>query len=88
VKDEKELPVNFITLRLNKIFEGKRISSSMLRHIYLTSTLGPEVEALTKAQMALKEKGAKLAKGMGHSSEMQKGYVLFDKPSEAGTFGV
>lgn len=54
---------NSITRLLNKIF-GKRISSSMLRHIYLSSKYGKVLEE----QKADAEK-------MGQSIEMQKDYI-------------
>lgn len=55
--------VNAITRILNKIF-NKNISSSMLRHIYLSSKYGP----------MLKEQEED-AKAMSHSLNMQKDYI-------------
>jgi len=62
-KGEPLLAVNAITNILNKIFD-KKISSSMLRHIYLSD----------KYKDTLKEMKED-AKDMGHSSEMQKEYI-------------
>jgi len=59
--------VNFVTLRLNKLFK-KKIGSSMLRHIFISHTFesvySPEVQA----------KQAEIAKEMGHSVAEQKRY--------------
>lgn len=54
-----------ITKQLNRIFAPKKISSSMLRHIYLTSKYGD-----------VKEEMAEDAKAMGHSVAMQRDYVV------------
>jgi len=54
---------NGITRILNKIF-GKRISSSMLRHIYLSSLYGDTLEKMKET-----------ADKMGHSIETQKEYI-------------
>jgi hypothetical protein len=59
--------VNFITLRLNKIFE-KKVASTMLRHIYITHKFGPEFEELYKEA---KNTAAK----MSHDIEQQRKYV-------------
>jgi integrase len=58
----KQNAVNYITLRLNKIL-GKKIGSSMLRHIYISHKFGPVIAE----QMEVAEK-------MGHSVEEQKSY--------------
>jgi integrase len=55
--------MNSITLRLNKIF-GKNISSSMLRHIYLSSKYGNTLDDMKKD-----------SKMMSHNIEMQKDYI-------------
>jgi hypothetical protein len=55
-----------LTLRMNKIFNGKRISSSMLRHIYL-SNLYKDVPRLTQMENTAKE--------MGHSLDEALRYV-------------
>lgn len=55
--------VNGITIRLNKIF-GKKISSSMLRHIYLTFKYGDTLNNMKED-----------SKNMSHSIEMQKQYI-------------
>lgn len=52
--------VNSITRILNKVF-GKKVGSSMLRHIYLSSKYG-------NVSKEMKED----AKIMGHSTEVQK----------------
>lgn len=54
-----------ITKQLNRIFAPKKISSSMLRHIYLTDKYGD-----------VKEEMAEDAKAMGHSVSMQRDYVV------------
>lgn len=56
--------VNSITRILNRIF-GKKIGSSMLRHIYLTGKYGEEMEERKED-----------AHNMGHSLDQQKEYVL------------
>ena len=56
-----------ISKKLNSIFKPLNISSSMLRHIYITHMFG---DTLTKQQ--------EVAKSMGHSVEMQKDYILKD----------
>jgi len=58
--------VNSITRILNKIF-NKKISSSMLRHIYLSSKYGDDLKE--------REKDAKI---MGHSLQTQKDYIKND----------
>lgn len=55
---------SLVTKRLNAIFE-KKISSSMLRHIFITSELGSKIEELKC-----------VADIMGHSSTTQSSYVL------------
>jgi len=55
--------VNSITRILNKVF-GRRVGSSMLRHIYLSSKYG-EVQ----------EQQKKDAEMMGHSTSQQKDYI-------------
>lgn len=55
--------VNSITLILNKLFE-KNISSSMLRHIYLTDKYG-----------SIKEQQKQDANDMGHNIQTQKDYI-------------
>jgi integrase len=54
---------NGITRILNKVF-GKRISSSMLRHIYITSLFGDTVKQMEET-----------AQKMGHSISTQKDYI-------------
>ena len=62
--DGGDLPSpNGITRILNKIF-GKHISSSMLRHIYLSDLYGDTVKQMKET-----------ADKMGHSVEMQKDYI-------------
>jgi len=62
--DKARKSSSIITKDLNKIF-GKKVGSSMLRHAYITSELGPKIKELKE-----------VAKDMGHSSEMQSDYVL------------
>jgi hypothetical protein len=54
---------NDITRRLNRTL-GKNVSSSMLRHIYLTEKYGSTIKMMEKD-----------AKNMGHSTEEQRNYV-------------
>lgn len=54
---------NSITRILNRIFQ-RQISSSMLRHIFLSSKYGH-----------LMEEQKTVAEGMGHSTSMQKAYI-------------
>ncbi len=54
-----------VTKMLNRIFRPKNISSSMLRHIYLTGKYGD-----------VKDEMEKDAKAMGHSVDMQRDYVV------------
>jgi hypothetical protein len=54
---------NDITRRLNRAL-GKNISSSMLRHIYLTEKYGKTIKLMEQD-----------AKSMGHSTEEQRNYV-------------
>jgi len=56
-----------ITMMLNRIFK-KKISASMLRHIYISHKFGDE----------LKER-ERVASNMGHSLNQQKDYILYDK---------
>ena len=54
-----------ITKMLNRIFRPKNISSSMIRHIYLTGKYG-----------VVKNEMEKDAKAMGHSVDTQRDYVV------------
>ena len=63
--------VNAITRVLNRIF-GKKIGSSMLRHIYLSSKYG-----------AVNEEMKEDAEKMGHSTSVQKSYIKKDGAGEA-----
>lgn len=56
--------VNSITRILNRIF-GKKVGSSMLRHIFLTGKYGEEKNEMVED-----------AKAMGHSVAQQKDYIL------------
>lgn len=70
---------NFITYRLNRIFD-KKIGSTMLRHSYLTAKFGDEYNEIAKLQSSLKNKGAEaIAKAMGHNTEQQKSYIRVDE---------
>lgn len=55
--------INSITRILNKIFGGN-VSSSLLRHIFITDKLGPKIAELEQ-----------IADDMGHSLAQQKAYV-------------
>lgn len=63
-EDNERKSSSIITKELNKIF-GKKVSSSMLRHSYITSELGPKIEELKE-----------IADDMGHSTSTQSEYVL------------
>lgn len=66
--DGKEFDsVNAITRILNKVF-GKKVGSSMLRHIFLTDKYGDDLKE--------KEKDAKM---MSHSISTQQAYIKDDK---------
>ena len=58
--------VNAITRILNRIF-GKKVGSSMLRHIYLSSKYGNQMSEMED-----------VAKAMGHSVGQQKEYIKHD----------
>jgi integrase len=62
--------VNFITRLLNKVF-GKKISSSMLRHIYLSSKYG---EVMKEQQED--------SKMMSHNMTTQKDYIKLKQPNK------
>jgi hypothetical protein len=62
--DKERKSSSIITKDLNKIF-GKNVGSSMLRHAYITSELGPKIKELKD-----------IAGDMGHSTAMQSDYVL------------
>lgn len=57
-----------ITKKLNSIFSPNKISSSMLRHIYLTNEFGDDLEKMKK-----------ISKQMAHSLEEQKDYIKTDE---------
>jgi len=63
-EDTERKSSSIITKDLNKIF-GKNIGSSMLRHSYITSELGPKIKELKE-----------VAENMGHSTNQQSDYVL------------
>ncbi len=58
--------VNVITRFLNRIF-GKKVGSSMLRHVYLSSKFGDTMKEMEKT-----------ADEMGHSTAVQKDYIKYD----------
>lgn len=65
--NDKPFVINSITRILNRIF-GKRIGSSMLRHIYTTNKFGKQLEEQEK-----------VAEQMGHSvGEMNQTYIKKD----------
>jgi len=55
---------NCITRILNKVFHPKKVSSSMLRHIFITKEFGGEVKKMEK-----------VASEMGHTVATQKAYI-------------
>jgi len=55
-----------LTHRLNRIFDGKKVSVNMLRHSYITHTVLPQTPALKRLENT--------AKDMGHSVETQALY--------------
>jgi integrase len=62
----RQISVNFITLRLNKIM-GKKIGASMLRHIFITDKFSTQIEEMKET-----------ASEMGHSLEEQRRYAKKD----------
>jgi hypothetical protein len=58
--------VNAITRVLNRVF-GKKIGSSMLRHIYLSDKYKDQNEEMKKD-----------AEAMGHSLDLQRAYIKKD----------
>jgi hypothetical protein len=58
--------VNAITRVLNRIF-GKKVGSSMLRHVYLSSKYGDTMKEMEE-----------VADEMGHSTAVQKEYIKYD----------
>ena len=63
---------NAITRILNRVL-GKKAGASMLRHIFITSKYGDTLKEM-----------ADTASAMGHTTSMQRDYVLRDPPSGAG----
>ena len=61
---------NSVTRILNKVF-GRKVGSSMLRHIYLSSKYGDTLEDMKSDSAA-----------MGHSLNMQREYIKKDTPKE------
>jgi hypothetical protein len=59
--------VNAITRCLNRIFDGKKVGSSMLRHVYLSSKFGDTMKEMEKT-----------ADEMGHSTAVQKEYIKYE----------
>lgn len=59
--------VNSITRILNRIFDGKKIGSSMLRHSYLSSKYGEVMKEMEED-----------ADAMGHTTGVQKTYIKYD----------
>jgi hypothetical protein len=66
-KNNNKISVSQLTLKLNKIF-GKNLSTSLLRHIFIS-------DVTLKAAPALKEM-QKVASEMGHSTQQQQMYRL------------
>lgn len=65
--NEPKTTVNFITLKLKKIFGGRKIGSSMLRHIFISEEFGEEFQKM-----------AKVAEEMGHTVSEQRDYARKD----------
>jgi hypothetical protein len=65
-----------LTFRLYSLFnsKGKKISTSMLRHIFITDKVLPNIPKLTELE--------KQATDMGHSLSEQMKYKKFDTPDE------
>jgi hypothetical protein len=63
IKGDVLTSVNFITLRLNKIFK-KKVGASMLRHSFLTYKFGDVVEEMKE-----------ISENMSHSTSQQKDYI-------------
>ncbi len=72
-KGEPLTAVNAITRILNRIF-GKKVGSSMLRHIFLSDKYGDTLTEMKKDSAA-----------MGHSLELQKAYVKGDAAAPSQT---
>lgn len=64
------MPTPRLTLKLNKIFNGRNISVNMLRHIFITEKVLPDIPALKKLDT--------IAKDMGHSVDQQLLYKKVD----------
>lgn len=69
--DEPIVAVNAITRILNRIF-GKKVGSSMLRHIYLSDKYGDTLADMKKDSAA-----------MGHSLDVQRDYIKKDDSSQS-----
>ena len=66
----EQLTTPALTMRLNKIFGGKKISVNLLRHIYITDEVMKDVPALKDLQQK--------AEDMGHSVETAMLYKKID----------
>lgn len=62
------IPPSRLTLKLNRIFDGKKISVNMLRHIFISDEVLKDVPALERLE--------KVAEDMGHSTDQQ---ILYKK---------
>jgi hypothetical protein len=71
---------NGLTRLLNKIFAPKKISSSLLRHIFLTEKFGENSEAAK-----VDAEREHIANAMGHTTAMQREYVFSDVPDSTKT---
>ena len=69
--DEPIVAVNAITRILNRVF-GKKVGSSMLRHIYLSDKYGDTLADMKKDSAA-----------MGHSLDVQRDYIKKDDSSQS-----
>lgn len=62
------IPPSRLTVKLNRIFDGRKISVNMLRHIFISDEVLKHVPALEKLE--------KVAEDMGHSTDQQ---ILYKK---------
>lgn len=74
INNEKAITGPYLTQRLHKIFDGKKISTSMLRHIYLSERY-KDIPALAEMQQ--------IAADMAHSVPMALEYIKRDAPAES-----
>jgi hypothetical protein len=66
--------LNFITRVLNRVFHGKKVGSSMLRHVYISDKY-KEADSIEKER-------ARDAEAMGHSVGVQKSVYFKDEDTK------